>query len=132
MKRLLIAALLAALGAPAFAVLIDTRPADRGQPPLDNVPVCTFELFASSNVTAKPAVIYEIVSNDINQQTLLPQYSAQTAMVLSGDENRGSSSTPGTKRVGFVQYRYLSDRFDDGFAIALRPDPHLVKVQVFS
>ena len=152
MKRLLIAALLAALGAPAFAVLSDVnaRLADRGQPLLDNVPICVFELVASSNVTAtKPAVNNGFNSNDIEQtamtidlahrdvdvgqQSAFPQYSAQTAMVLSGDENRGSSSTPGTKRVGQTAARYLfGDRFTGDYHPALRPDPHLVKVQVLS
>ncbi len=146
MKRLLIAALLAALGAPAFAVLINTRPADRGQPLLDNVPVCTFELVASSNVTAKLAVNESRFTphnlqmamdvdriDGVGQQSALPQYSAQTAMVLSGDENRGSSSTPGTKRVGQTAARYLfGDRFTGDYHPALRPDPHLVQAQVLS
>ena len=147
MKRLLIAALLAALGAPAFAVLSDVnaRLADRGQPLLDNVPICAFELVASSNVTAtKPAVneskfllskTFDLTAKSVDQIVDVGQQPSfgcpDIALTLIGSEAWGSSMAS-TKRVGIVQYRYLSARFTGDYHPALRPDPHLVKVQVLT
>lgn len=146
MKRLLICtALLCVSGlitAPANA-------ADRGFALLDNVPIAdTPQLVNSSaDTAAKPAVINGIdsIDNDINlqmamgvatlgavgQQSAL-SHTALNVNAIIGDENRGSSSTPGTKRVGLVKARYSGDRFTGDSHPALRPDPHLMQAQVLS
>lgn len=146
MKRLLVCLVLVTALVALFALAPPASAANRQFALLDNVPIEeTPGLVASATITAKPAVSERLFLSktfdqtaknvdrldDVGQQSA----SAQIAtMVFTGDENRGSSSTPGTKRVGqntTARY-FFGDRFTGDSHPALRPDPHLNQVQVLA